>query len=226
MRFINSLAALAAALPLAMAGPQAYIKNNCPYPVYLWAVDILRNPTTPTVIPAGGDYSEAYHSLSTGGVSLKLSQTTDRTHPLQFEYTLAGGFIWYDGSHVDCSGAQCPFYAEGVYLESSNPACPKRTCQPNQDCTGFYLVWNDDINTLSCDPSASTNMYLCSTSASGGTAAPAASAAAAPAAASISVPQIASPSVGPKVQMEAVQGFKTGHSKRHMHNHLRRHSHQ
>lgn len=235
MRFITSISALAALAPVALADPQAYIKNNCPYDVYLWAVDIVRKPTTPLVIKAGGSYSEPYHQLSSGGVSLKLSKDQSCQTPTQFEYTVAGGFIWYDGSNVDCRGSACPFYADGIYLEASDPSCPTRTCKPNQDCTGFYINFNDDINTLSCNPKASVSMYLCSQSATGGSAAPAIAAgsagqASAPVAAAVSssAPQAAVSSVAPKYQMEAVHGPASSYrqQKRHIHHHKRRHSHQ
>jgi len=231
MRFFSTLAAIAAAAPAVMAA-QASIKNNCPYDVYLWAVDIVRNPSSPSIIAAGASYSEPYRTLATGGVSLKLSKSTDRTHPLQFEYTLAGGFIWYDGSHVDCSGPQCPFYADGVYLEATDATCPTRTCKPNENCTGFYQFWNDDLNTLACNPNASVNMYLCSTSASGksatsGGSSGGAAAGGAAASSSTAASPAASPSAG-KVQMEAVHSMPSTvpHSKRLVHDHMRRHSHQ
>src|ERR1700759_3288829 len=101
MQLKTGLAALIAAAPLAQAAGTAFIQNNCAVPVYLWAVDAERNPQQPSTIAPGTSYSEAYHTLATGGVSLKLSKTADIAHITQFEYTLTGGFIWYDGSNVN-----------------------------------------------------------------------------------------------------------------------------
>jgi len=240
MLFTQSIAALVLAYATTAHAAQAYVKNYCTTPVYIWPVDATRNPQQPITVPPGGDYSETYKVLASGGVSLKISKDpAQKIKATQFEYTLIGGFIWYDGSHVDCRGAECPFYADGVYLEASDPACPKRTCQPNQDCTGFYINWNDDINTLSCQPNADVNMYLCSTSAKAPAAAPAAPAPAASSPAEVDPPVPSAPAVSHApsnvVKMDAVHGMpttfhklavrQTDVAKREVHDHMRRHNH-
>jgi len=197
MHKFATLAAIAASVSMASATGTAYIKNYCSVAVNLWPVDALRNPSGPTSIPAGATYSEPYHVLTSGGVSLKLSKNSTLAAGegiTQFEYTLLGGFIWYDGSNVNCDVTNCPFYSDGVYMDTSDPSCPTRTCLPNQKCTGFYNAFNDDVNSLACGPSADITMYLCATSPNGpaGIAAPASSAAA-PAAASSSPAAHASP---------------------------------
>jgi len=162
---------------------------------------------------------------------------------------LTGGFIWYDGSNVNCNVNNCPFYDHGVYMQTTNPSCPSRTCQPSQKCDGFYNLFNDDWNSLSCDPAASIQMYLCATSATG-PAAPAIAAPSSPAAASAAAPVIPAPvanavqvssappavsSTAPVYRMEALHvpkaattllpKIKAREAGAAAHMHMRRHSH-
>jgi hypothetical protein len=171
MQLITSLATFAAAISSVNALGSAIINNNCAFPVYLWAVDAQRNPSSPTTIAAGGSYSEEYHTPSSGGVSLKLSTTTAKQYITQFEYTvqsyLSNPFVWYDGSNVDCTDSECPFWNYGINLKTSDPSCPTRDCPVAQVCTGFYTLWNDDVNSLSCDDTADTIMTLCSVNTGG-----------------------------------------------------------
>jgi hypothetical protein len=173
MQLITSLAVLATAVSSVQALGNAIIYNKCSYPVYMWATDAARNPSDPTTIAPGGSYQEGYHTPAFGGVSLKLSKTTSDLKITQFEYTVqpfdGTNFVWYDGSNVNCQGTDCPFYYDGMYLETSIGSCPTRTCTPGAaTCTGFYTLYNDDVNSLSCDDSADTILYLCATSPSGG----------------------------------------------------------
>jgi len=174
MRNTIILGALAASIQTVSAA-QAYVKNYCSFDVTLWPVDQDRRTPAPITLKAGGgDYSEEYHTPLAGGVSLKLAPGSSNAVPItQFEYTLIGGFIWYDGSNVDCSVTNCPFYQYGIYMDTSDPSCPTRTCLPNQRCDGFYNLFNDDINSLACQPGADIHMYLCATSPNGPSGAPA-----------------------------------------------------
>jgi hypothetical protein len=244
MRYIKTLAAFAAGVSTVSATGSAVIFNYCSFPVSLWAVDAERNPQSPTTIPAGGQYSEPYHSLTTGGVSLKLSLGTSlyTGDPItQFEYTLTGGFIWYDGSNVNCNVNNCPFYPYGIFLDTTVSTCPQRTCLPSQKCDGFYNNFNDDWNSLACQPDASIQLYLCSTSA-GAPAAPAAapapaatssSAAALPAPVANAVEVSSAPSSSPVYRMEALHVPASATTLRKLavrepnpaHFHMRRHSH-
>jgi hypothetical protein len=241
MRYLKTLAAVAACVSTVSATGSATIFNYCTFPVSLWAVDAERNPQSPTTIPAGGQYSEQYHSLTTGGVSLKLSlgNSLYTGDPItQFEYTLTGGFIWYDGSNVNCAVNNCPFYSYGVFLDTTDPSCPQRTCLPSQECNGFYNNFNDDWNSLACGPDASIQLYLCSTSASAPAPpapAPASSSAAAvPAPVANAVEVSASPTSSAIYRMEAlhVPASSTTFKKLAVrepsaaaHFHMRRHSH-
>jgi len=216
----------------------ANIFNHCTFPVSLWAVDAQRNPQSPSTIAPGSSYSEQYHTLPSGGVSLKLTNGNSVASPItQFEYTAAGGFIWYDVSNVNCVGLACPFESYGMHMDTTDPSCPVRTCNPNEaPCIGAYTNYNDDWNSLSCSPGSNINLYLCTTTA-GAPAAPAPAAPAAPAsipskvanAAPASPPAVASST--PKAVMEAVAAVQPGLAKlraRHLlsHQQMRRHMHQ
>lgn len=172
MPSIFSVAALAATITTVNAMGSAIVQNNCGFPIYLWPVDAQRNPSTSITVAAGGQYSEQYHTPSSGGVSIKLSTTNSLASKVtQFEYTVqsyaSNPFLWYDGSNVDCTGAECPFYNYGINLKASDSSCPTRDCPVGQVCSGFYTLWNDDINTLSCNQDANVIMTLCSVSSGG-----------------------------------------------------------
>jgi len=173
MKYSIALAAFAATISTVSAGT-ATVTSLCSFPVYLYAVDMNRSPSSPTkaLVPGDNVYSETYQVLSSGGVSLKLSLTPDLEDGkiTQFEYTLTEpsgsfpGFIWYDGSNVNCpTESNCPFYSTGAYMSTSDPTCPKVSCPLNQSCTGFYAYAKNDVNSLSCEPSADISMVLCST---------------------------------------------------------------
>ncbi|KAE9971084.1 hypothetical protein BLS_005277 [Venturia inaequalis] len=168
MHYIATLSAFAAAATSVQALGSAYIINKCSFDTYLWPVDAERNPLTPVTIKAGSTWSEGYHTPSAGGVSLKISRTTKCQLVTQLEYTVqpysGNNFVWYDGSNVDCTGTDCPFQAYGLELTTSKgSACPQRNCTAGAaTCPGFYTVWNDDVNSLSCDDTADTLLTLCS----------------------------------------------------------------
>lgn len=176
MQLIASVAALAATITTVSAMGNAIVQNNCDFPIYLWPVDAQRNPSDGITVAPGGQYSEQYHTPSSGGVSIKISTTNNKLSKVtQFEYTVqsyaSNPFLWYDGSHVDCTGSECPFWAYGLNLKTSDPSCPTRDCPVDQVCTGFYTLWNDDINTLSCNQDANTIFTTCSVN-QGGDASP------------------------------------------------------
>jgi hypothetical protein len=230
-----SLAALAALAGTAQAQGTAYIYNYCSTPVNLWAVDAQRNPQSSTPIASGSSYSEAYHTLASGGVSLKLgfgSSLYDGSAITQFEYTLTGGFIWYDISNVNCVGTACPFANTGMHMETSDPTCPARTCTAGEaPCAGAYTLYNDDWNSLSCGPSSDIKLYLCASSAAAPAAAapaPAPTTTAAPKPAAASSSAAAPSSSVAVVKMDAIMGRRMLAARDdplRMHRHMRRHMH-
>jgi len=144
-------------------------------------------------------------------ISLDNSLPDSTSKITQFEYTIAPyngiPYVWYDGSNVNCVGTDCPFEPYGLNLISSMSSCPTRNCTAGSTtCPGFYTVYNDDENTLSCNDSADTMLYLCSgkggSGGSGGSSSPvvsyaavASSSAASPVSSSVYVPVSSSVSV-------------------------------
>lgn len=226
MHYLASITAFAAAAKTVQALGSAYIINQCSFDTYLWPVDAQRNPTTPITIKAGSTWSEGYHTPSSGGVSLKISRTTTCSPITQLEYTVqpydGNNFVWYDGSNVDCTGTDCPFQAYGLELTTSKgAACPQRNCTAGDlTCTGFYTVWNDDVNSLSCDDTADTLLTLCAGSASGSSAAPVAPSSSISSSAAVYAPATTS---APVQTMEAVVTtmVTVTYTKRSVHNHAR-----
>lgn len=228
MHYLATLSAFAAAATSVQALGSAYIINQCSFDTYLWTIDAERNPLTPITIKAGSTWSEGYHTPSAGGVSLKISKTTTCSPITQLEYTVqaysGNNFVWYDGSNVDCTGTDCPFQAYGLELTTSKgAACPQRNCTAGElTCPGFYTVWNDDENSLSCDDTADTLLTLCAGQASGSSAAaPVASSSKAP----TSVSYAPATTSAPVYTMEAVVTtmVTVTHTKRSVHNHARHH---
>jgi len=102
-------------------------------------------------------------------------------------------------------------------------ACPQRNCTAGAlTCPGFYTVWNDDENSLSCDDTADTLLTLCAgTASSSSAAAPVAS----PSKVSSSVSYAPATTSAPVYTMEAVVTtmVTVTHTRRAVHNHARHH---
>lgn len=149
----------------------ATIVNYCARTVYLWPVDQNRDPQMPILIPFGHAYTEQYYFPIAGGVSLKLNTENNISGNItQFEYTADhqyGGFIWYDGSNVNCVPGFCPFDQNGIHLAGNLATCASRTCAPNtstsnSNCNGFYIQPTDDqVAMMGCSWSANVTMSLC-----------------------------------------------------------------
>lgn len=145
----------------------ATVVNYCVNTIYLWPVDQNRNPQIPIQIQPGYTYTEQYYFPLAGGVSLKLNTENNIAGNItQFEYTIDhqyGGFIWYDGSNVNCLPGSCPFDQNGIHLAGNLATCASRTCTPGTvNCTGFYLHPTDDESAMmGCSWSANVTMSLC-----------------------------------------------------------------
>lgn len=174
MQLINlAAAALLATAPSVMAA-KARIVNDCDFEVYVWSVDSSDAPQTPTKNLSQGDsYEEEYRTVATGGVSLKMGKTAElydydtnsNTKITQFEYTL-GSTLWYDLSNVNCDNSECPFAAEGMYLEPGNSQCPTVSCPGGvETCHAAYNAPNDNWASMSCPDSiiADITIYVCGT---------------------------------------------------------------
>lgn len=158
-------AALIAASGVAAKVPSAYVFNKCSESVNLWSVS-ADGQNDMVTIKAGGIYSEPIRQPSVGGVSLKLTfnDTLDGSPISQLEYTKdpSMGLTFSDMSNVNCGTSQCPFKPYGWYLDLGKADCPTRSCAPDaSSCTGAYIAYDDDINTISCDIAADIHLFLC-----------------------------------------------------------------
>jgi hypothetical protein len=119
----------------ALAG-KAILSNRCSYDI--WVSSVGGDHETPCIhVPARTQYSEDLYST---GTSLKIS-TTDSIkngEQTQFEYTIAGGKIWYDISFVNCaegeSASSCPGHAEGLSMRGSDSQCSAADCEAGSYC--------------------------------------------------------------------------------------------
>ena len=120
-------AAVAVAVPAVEAIGQAKLYNNCPFPLYFWAVG--KDVFGPGYLfPQGGVYGETFlKDPVTGGKALKITKTPDGLYTGQpqtvFAYNLDGGQIWYDLSDVFGD----PFAGYKVVASSSQATCPSIT---------------------------------------------------------------------------------------------------
>jgi len=167
MQYLTVAAAALLAATTVAAG-NANVYNTCKEDVYLWSVTADKAGDMVTIKP-GGKYSETYQTPSVGGVSIKLNLNDTCSNPApisQFEYTLADGSIWADMSNVNCGTSECPFKPYGWYLDLGSSTCPTRNCLANAAiCTGAYVAYNDDVNTVSCAASSDISLYLCTSNA-------------------------------------------------------------
>jgi len=137
-----SLSIVALQASLALAG-NAVISNRCPYDVWVWTVS-ANNWGSAVHVPARSQHSEP---LTNTGTSLKISKSSDLVagHHTQFEYSIAGGQIWYDISFVDCangnSASNCPGHDDGLAMDASDSQCGAIDCEAGSYCpTQAYYV--------------------------------------------------------------------------------------
>ena len=150
-----SLAAAFAPTTLAQYG-NAYITNDCTFPIYVQHVDQL-NTSVVFSIPAGDVYVEPI--VTNPGVTLKAWLSPDVSQPdIELDYTLATGA--YRGLYYQLGGAgaasQFTPYGYGTI--------------PSEDCAWDFCNAGDEAcvnapptaTTNYCDASADLNFYLCS----------------------------------------------------------------
>ena len=171
------LAPLAAALPTpdpnaspvtgAMSEPQssaggtgsAIIQNHCSYPISLASVG--SSPGTVVHVPAGGSYSEQFHTTSTeAGVSIKIVKDGDpirSANITQFEYTLVTPLVYYDLSLINGDA----FAGEYNAVIPATASCPQVTCQPGEvPCKEAYTQ-PPQRKTKSCASNANIVYNIC-----------------------------------------------------------------
>lgn len=100
------------------------IFNYCKYD--LWVGPYFGNILAEVEhVPAGGKFDWQLTTASDGsGNNLKVSKVKDNfTHPVQIEYTVASGRVWYDISLIDCLGRTGEMKRGKVVRNGDTRAC-------------------------------------------------------------------------------------------------------
>lgn len=150
---IFASAALVAAVAAESVG-DAVVVNKCSYPVYLYDTPASGGGYTEVdkVLNKDDSYTTQWTELSNGaGWSIKLSNSTELTYILQYEYTFQNeGTIWYDLSEVNGN----PW--DGNWEITSNTD----TCSPRQ--AAYRYATDDAYGMQSCPQDATITVTLCS----------------------------------------------------------------
>jgi hypothetical protein len=162
-------------IPL-LSATGVYLYNNCAFEVYSFTTICpqVGVPSNGTVHTSNGInnstwYWEPYQYPIQGGVSIKLSKSSNGSDPItQLEYTIANDTIWYDLSNVNCgptsqtSTEDCPFKDTGMFLTTYPTDCPTSICEAGNGICTAYNVPDDDWAVRQCDYDHSLVMYMCS----------------------------------------------------------------
>ena len=126
--------------------------------LYLWSTSNVAG--TMVTLPVGGTYAETWKmNPDLGGISIKVSTTSDGIDPLQFEYTLVGEDLWWDVSLINLDQITSLFDKLGFTVTPDTSNCRAVTCPAGDTaCSDAYLWPTDDQATRSCV--ATTNMVL------------------------------------------------------------------
>ncbi|KAJ6093490.1 hypothetical protein N7486_008779 [Penicillium sp. IBT 16267x] len=153
------LAATAAALPRpnvarsdASSG-SVQIVNNLDTDVYVWSTS-SSSGNMQTLSTGGGTYSENWQiNPDGGGISIKLSTSTNEDSVLQFEYTEEGETLYWDLSSINLD-SNSAFITNGFSVTPSDSSCSSATCAAGDtNCAASYQH-PDDTDTNSCSTSA------------------------------------------------------------------------
>lgn len=149
-------AAILAGTAYATTPGNAVVVNACSYPVYLSAVPAAGGgqQEVDTVLGHGQSWTQQFTELTNGdGWSIKMSKSSDKSNPLQYEYTYhsTDSVIWFDLSCVDGN----PWDGNWEVTSSGNSACiPKQS---------FYRFATDDaFGMQDCPVDSDITVTLCS----------------------------------------------------------------
>lgn len=152
---IATLAFLASTAVAASVG-NAVVTNACDYDVYIYNTPAAGGGYTEIdeVLSPNGSYSQTWTELSNGdGWSIKLSQSTDMTTIMQYEYTFHDdGIIWYDLSDVNGN----PWDGNWEITASSESS----TCSPKQQA--YRYATDDAYGMQACPQDSVITVTLCS----------------------------------------------------------------
>jgi hypothetical protein len=125
------------------------ITNNMEQTVYLWSVsDVSSEMYT---LNNGESYSENWRTNPNGGgISIKMSFTSEQTDVLQYEYTYEDPIIWWDLSCINMDDSS-EFSTMGFAVTSEDSSCESATCAPGDfACAAAYLFPDDNDATHAC----------------------------------------------------------------------------
>jgi hypothetical protein len=111
------------------------LTNNCDYDVTYNNMCPCGSSDGSGTISAGATWSDSISDCSSGNTALKIYKD-GTSKPMQFEYGLQSGNIWYDMSFIDCvSGAddfsQC---AGAGWSMGAIGSCPTFACTGGSEC--------------------------------------------------------------------------------------------
>jgi len=121
--------------PSAKAG-QVFFKNNCSYDV---TVEPIPGPgcsaKSGSTVAAGSTWADQLTDCAAGNTALKVYKEGS-TKPMQFEYGLQGGNVWYDMSFINCLAAGYDFSscAGTGWSMSSMSNCKAYACSSGEFC--------------------------------------------------------------------------------------------
>lgn len=128
-------------------GGSVIFKNNCDYDVTYAQLCPCGSSDGSGTISAGSTWSDSVSDCSSGNTALKIYKSGS-SKPMQFEYGITSGNVWYDMSFIDCvSGgsdfSQCAGSAWAI--STSGQSCAAYSCSGGSECCvqGY------------CDPTAS-----------------------------------------------------------------------
>ncbi|KAJ5759459.1 Secreted thaumatin-like protein calA [Penicillium odoratum] len=132
----------------ATGGSGVKIVNNLDQTVYLWTTSNVSEDMI--TIEEGDHYYENWQTNSDGGgISIKMSTSTDESSVLQFEYTKEDETIWWDMSSINLDKTSL-FVTSGFSVTSNDASCSTVTCDAgDSDCSESYQQ-PDDVDTRSC----------------------------------------------------------------------------
>ncbi|KAK7192353.1 hypothetical protein DPSP01_004939 [Paraphaeosphaeria sporulosa] len=127
-------------------GGKVTFKNNCDYDVTYEQLCPCGSSDGSGTISAGATWSDSISDCSGGNTALKLFKDGG-SKPMQFEYGIQSGNIWYDMSFIDCVSGSDDFSqcAGSAWSMGAADSCPTYSCSGGSECCiqGY------------CDPTAS-----------------------------------------------------------------------
>ncbi|KAF9736476.1 hypothetical protein PMIN06_006603 [Paraphaeosphaeria minitans] len=127
-------------------GSKVTLKNNCDYDVTYDQLCPCGSSDGSGTISAGSTWSDSISDCTGGNTALKLFKDGG-SKPMQFEYGLQSGNVWYDMSFIDCVSGSDDFSqcAGSAWSMSAVGSCPSYSCSGGSECCiqGY------------CDPTAS-----------------------------------------------------------------------